>query len=417
MNNLHSISVLCMMFMAAVVVTSCYDTYTGLEYDLSGQDLLDKYTDQRDVREDFLPITIAMCDPSFATISTRSSGAFDSDRDKWQRDSMWENARFHIYAYHKGNETDYTTTRQKDSLECLLEDALAYVPDRTSFIFSLLDAKSEEKINYFYNGKTEMYPYNFFAYYIDDVEPASIIKSRESISVDVTINGTQDIMCGKAKLTALQKAEISKSKDANSIMKSYYSLYSAKKQIIPVVQFEHQLVRLKFEAFPGSGYCENLSVKGVEVLSKDRGTMIVAHNDEQKLGMTFDDHQSWLSLPDTDNSPMLHSDKYFLHWEDSYSNKDVYNRVSIPLGESLLVAPDTRYSILYHLSEYLPIIDQRLDYDAQVEIKLESGFLPGRQYTVRTAVYGRQDIQISTILSGWAKGGEVQFDPEDIFSK
>ena len=86
--------------MLMVLLVSCHETYPGLDFDLSGDDIKNEefVIDSVIVDKDRLPITLAIIDPSFTTLSRSSvptgSGAFDSERPDTMRIPHLKNADF-----------------------------------------------------------------------------------------------------------------------------------------------------------------------------------------------------------------------------------------------------------------------------------------------------------------------------------
>ena len=128
--------------------------------------------------------------------------------------------------------------------------------------------------------KTRWYPignwhrYSFYGYY-PRVEDQNITTSQTKITAKITINGTQDVIWGKADPDPAEKLYA---------YSGYYFRQPGNDEDIPVLQFEHKLMRLDFyvKAAPDAkGSTANAKNMGVqEIAVKDVpyvGTLTIAH--------------------------------------------------------------------------------------------------------------------------------------------
>ena len=198
------------------------------------------------------------------------------------------------------------------------------------------------------DGKIQYYPhignFDFFGYHGDDAVPAENVDKSDSLwVVPFVINGSQDLMSTKAVLTDAQATAMGQSTD-------YYSAKAARKDVQPVLSFNHLLSRLAFVIKAGNDNAggwvaaqdavlyndvdeynaakgTNLNadefaalnegektkipavlahqdvdkavyVKSIEVLSKTTGKMAVAWTNEpsDKITWTNDGSPDWLAL-------------------------------------------------------------------------------------------------------------------------
>ena len=101
------------------------------------------------------------------------------------------------------------------------------------------------KEKFFYSGTT---CYDFYGYYVDDAagENPSPERAADAVTLDVAINGGQDIMLAKANqavdvVGALTPVD----------PKYAYSAYSARRNVKPNLKFEHQLTQFTFHIVDG----------------------------------------------------------------------------------------------------------------------------------------------------------------------
>lgn len=112
-------------------------------------------------------------------------------------------------------------------------------------------AKGEAMIE---DGTINYYPpqgnFDFFGYHGDDAvaDNATIAKTTTLWTVPFTINGTQDLMSTKAKLTNDDVTNMG----TGSRALDYYSAYAARKEVHPTLTFKHLLTRLQFSVIAGN---------------------------------------------------------------------------------------------------------------------------------------------------------------------
>ena len=129
--------------------------------------------------------------------------------------------------------------------------------------------------------------YNFMGYHLDDAKILSsgITADNSAIEINLELDGTQDIMLGKARLSAqdtvrfirslinsslLDEADMSRYYDADNhkladgltdeekrviekeLNERHYSSYSNRRDIMPKIDFHHQLSRITFQVVGGN---------------------------------------------------------------------------------------------------------------------------------------------------------------------
>lgn len=336
-----------------------------------------------------IPIVLGFGVSSF-DILTRGSGAVESGTNL----EFWKNAKFYVYAFNKNVETDLSVRWSEANEDICLLDAnrlsedggqssshgkeVRVKVDNSNLMPFFPDDKTGSQ-DIYYNMKHTDWPYNFFAYYLDDLDLTQLqcVREKNRIYYDVELDGRRDFMSSVAN-PKLQEDKYANNPYKQKIMDRAYSAYSASHGLNPVFSFQHHLVRLRFvicrpeEGGSVPSINESLVVKKVSVKSKVRGRFTVAVNDidaddagKPHVGLSFnrEDYASEEAYANSEdylyllkkNGEEIGSDgwcrvidckKYSeLSAEDkkkpSFLGKEDENDNS---GASLLLAPATTYS-------------------------------------------------------------------------
>lgn len=297
------------------------------------------------------------------------------------------------------------------------------------------------------DGTIAYYPvsgnYDFWGYRVDDAAGATpVVKivddNGDEVTadhmdqatkrvVDIEIDGSQDIMAGKAEPSADEVAKLGNYAD------NFYSAYAARKGVQPNITFNHLLTRFTFEVragskatagLPAGGNTDAVKVTCVSVDSKTTGTLTVAYTGETKAAadlLTFTGDASPLKLMQRDaaladnNAPLVALEPVFLTWtDDAATIGDV-----IKVGEALLVAPgETEYPLTISLSQDVleqltgAKVTRPLEQKATIKMDGTKKFEPGKSYKVTITVYALQEIEVTATLVPWADGGSIDIDDD-----
>ena len=294
------------------------------------------------------------------------------------------------------------------------------------------------------DGTIAYYPvsgnYDFWGYRVDDAAGATpVVKTVDDTGaeveanvatkrvVDIEIDGSQDIMAGKA---APSNDEVTK---LGGYAENFYSAYAARKGVQPNITFNHLLTRFTFEVragskatagLPAGGNTDAVKVTGVSVGSKTTGTLTVAYTGETKAAadlLTFTGDASALTLKQRDaaladnNAPLVALEPVSLTWtDDAATIGDV-----IKVGEALLVAPgETEYPLTISLSQDVleqltgAKVTRPLEQKATIKMDGTKKFEPGKSYKVTITVYGLEGIEVTATLVPWADGGSIDIDDD-----
>ena len=294
------------------------------------------------------------------------------------------------------------------------------------------------------DGTIAYYPvsgnYDFWGYRVDDaVAGDPVVKlvndAGDEVAadqatkrvVDIKIDGSQDIMAGKAAPSTDEVVKLGNYAD------NFYSAYAARKGVQPNITFNHLLTRFTFEVRAGSkatagllagGNTDAVKVTGVSVDSKTTGTLTVAYTGETKAAadlLTFTGDASALTLKQRDaaladnNAPLVALEPVSLTWtDDAATIGDV-----IKVGEALLVAPgQTEYPLTIALSQDVlqkvgeTKVTMPLEQKATIKMDGVKAFEPGKSYKVTITVYGLEEIKVTATLVPWVDGGSIDIDDD-----
>lgn len=294
------------------------------------------------------------------------------------------------------------------------------------------------------DGTIAYYPvsgnYDFWGYRVDDAvagdpvvklvndagDEVAVDQATKRV-VDIKIDGSQDIMAGKAAPSTDEVAKLGNYAD------NFYSAYAARKGVQPNITFNHLLTRFTFEVragskatagLPAGGNTDAVKVTGVSVDSKTTGTLTVAYTGYTKAAadlLTFTGDASALTLKQRDaaladnNAPLVALEPVSLTWtDDAATIGDV-----IKVGEALLVAPgQTEYPLTIALSQDVlqkvgeTKVTMPLEQKATIKMDGVKAFEPGKSYKVTITVYGLEEIKVTATLVPWVDGGSIDIDDD-----
>lgn len=295
------------------------------------------------------------------------------------------------------------------------------------------------------DGTIAYYPvsgnYDFWGYRVDDAAGATpVVKTVDDTGaaveanvatkrvVDIEIDGSQDIMAGKAAPSADEVTKLGNYAD------NFYSAYAARKGVQPNITFNHLLTRFTFEVragskatagLPAGGNTDAVKVTGVSVGSKTTGTLTVAYTGETKAAaelLTFTGDASPLKLMQRDetvadnNAALIDLKPVTLTWP---ATGEATVGDAIKVGEALLVAPgETEYPLTINLSQDVlekvgeVKVTKPLEQKATIKMDGTKTFEPGKSYKVTITVYGLEEIEVTATLVPWADGGSIDIDDD-----
>ena len=389
------------------MLQSCLDdSYKGSSTDPLGENTL-------------VPVRVAIGEPSGNIVnvqgsSVKGSGPIDNMNQVSGKD-------IYVYAFNRDLLTSYIEKSEDDMVNTLVDASIDNPGSRAgkraktrsgSVYLDWADAKKEL---YYHSGDMSRISYDFFAYYLDDVQVSEADYKREehAVRINVQIDGRQDLMSAKAEIDEQQLGQCTD--EERTYIKDYcYSYYTGIRNILPKFVFLHHLTRLEFELIPGETSSKKMiSVQSVQINSKYKGEFTVADKGQpSQLGIVFKDERKALALREKTGEEIK---------PDAYNLYTIYSpgqsATAIPMGGGLLVAPqDMAYEAILTLKE--------TQADGTVKVATntilvryspdpgEIMFAAGNQYKVKFVIYGVNDVAANVTLEEWADGGRIDVDTE-----
>lgn len=381
-------------------------------------------------------IRLGVASSKVQTRGTGTVGGMTEAENKWAGQTLW------VYMLQKGSmELGYYKT-PADAAGAAVGTA---VFDNKEFKAPNTAESTVSGLATTADGTIAYYPvsgnYDFWGYRVDDavtgIPDVKLVDDTDTEVaadqatkrvVDITIDGSQDIMAGKATPSADEVTKL------GNYDQNFYSAYAARKGVQPNITFNHLLTRFTFEVRAGSkatagagasGNTEAVRVQGVSVESLTDGKLTVAYKGETKEAadlLTFTGDASPLTLKQRaagadNNAPLVDLEEVALTWPAD-ANATVGD--VLPVGEALLVAPgQTEYPLTIALAQKVKKNtaaadkeDMALEQKATIKIDGTQKFEPGKSYKVTITVYGLEEIEVTATLVPWQDGGSIDIDDD-----
>lgn len=380
-----------------------------------------------------------------ANVATRGTGTVGAVGEK---ENTWAKQTVNVYMLNKG-----TLDLAKFGEDPIYENTVLTTPaDNASGIATEL-VGGIAQYKYYPTTKTA---FDFWGYRLDDAdvtaaaeqegsENAAAIKgnkfvpytSGDSLLIGFNIDGTQDIMAGKAVPT---EEEIAKCGGEDNI----YSAFAARREVQPNIKFEHLLSRLNFQVLDGkktetTDPDKAVKVTGITVKSKATGKLVIAYkgaaafenvSDQLIVDKDADTEKDAALLKElevkqrADGAPLTQNLEALEPVTPAWNNGMA---MATQVGEALLAIPADKYEITINLKQKVQVKGDKLNpqdgdfeekpytYTADLKntVNPEKGFEPGYSYNVTITVYGLSEIVITTTLTPWKDGGNIEMNPED----
>lgn len=381
-----------------------------------------------------------------ATRGTGTVGAVGAENNKWAGQAV------NVYMLNKG-----TLDVAKFGEESIYENTVLTTPaDNASGIATEFDRDGTTPLYKYY--PTTKTAFDFWGYRLDDADvtaagnqdgsaTAAAIEnnkfvpyiSGDSLLIGFQIDGTQDIMAGKAVPT---EEEITKCDGKDNI----YSAFAARRDVQPNIKFEHLLSRLNFQVLDGkktetTDPDKAVQVTGITVKSKATGKLVIAYQGEATTFANVSDQLIVDNDADSVKDAALLKELKVMKRADGAALTDTLvdltpvtpkwnngTAMATQVGEALLAIPAKKYEITINLKQRVQVKgdknhpneetdyqDKEYTYTADLKntVNPENGFEPGYSYNVTITVYGLSEIQITTTLIPWKDGGNIEMNPED----
>lgn len=376
-----------------------------------------------------MPVLLSLGTPNNSII-TKGVGGIENNDGTYNE--AWNGSKIYVFSFLKDTENEFTSfTKTMEAYDgenpltapaCLIdghlddEDSKLGKEATVDAVTNAITWTGDNGAVYFPSAKKA---YDFYAYYIDDIIPQDITRTTDNISFKFEIDGTQDLMSAKAIFKDEQiKTEVTNSEKEN-IRQLAFSSYTARRDIQPIINFEHHLTRLKFNIYPGHSDAENVYVESITVESKYKGTFTVVARNSSDMKLDFDDTYTIFTLKDKGSDTGIAADYYKTN--PYIPGKSAFEIDSVAVGESIMAAPDNQYKFKIKLKQLItddsgnPVEPKSYVTDWILTAPEGTSFKAGYQYTVRIAIYGLQKPDIQIIPNKWENGGHVDVDEDDTF--
>lgn len=435
------------------LLMACNESYPTLTFEDTKGTLEGLNTDEEPAK---VPILLFVNPQEFFSITaTRGMGPFPTD----DPDDL-SKGTFYVYAFRSGynrqgtvlrempdlTQTAYAAGRQHDTdnANCLLDGSdytlgVATTLKRNSSGELQFPAQNETTQEYYYSTTYQEVPYNFFGFYFDDAKYTAH-REKERIYYDLTIDGSQDLMCGMApELNSVPED----SKDGRTILETRYekqfkalsdvekatirsiggySTFAAHRKIQPSIDIKHRMTQLQFIAYPAGESANDIIITGIEVKCQNNIRMTVATQDPEQYPIGIEKLGAFNSLkvvtehPDTiDNYT-----GYIVPFTDDMMDKQWFERDFVEIGNPIILPPSDDFDIVLYAAQRIkakegtPSVVQPFTMQKNIKLSEEGkAFDAGYLYNIRMAIYGRQQIEIYTSIEDWKKGGDVLIDDDE----
>lgn len=292
-------------------------------------------------------------------------------------------------------------------------------------------------VHYYYNGNDV---YDFYGAHVDKdaiATPETAMKiiagtdlTTDGWAVNVTINGSQDLMVAKTdKANDITNAEAGKDPDEDlkgaKAQDYLYSAWSARRGVTPNLVFTHLLSRLNFQAKCGSnpipgtdeGAKDMIKITKIEVLDVySTGKLQIIPTVSTPQGFTPDAKPT--EEPKV-NFVVFAESTGALAPLEALQPVDIVSADYVPVGADLLVYPEQQYNVVIYTQQDMNEDDTIQDNEQgeiSTTIKLagDAPFVAGAMYDISITVYGLEEITVNATLTAWTPGGEVTIDPDQM---
>lgn len=453
------------------------ESYPGLEYDRAvSEDIINNESGM--TTPNGVPIEVYVSPQRFITASTRGLGPFIvpdstdvvSSDDSVRYSNRYAKSLFYTFAFRDTPDDQGALTYQPDftkhsndnndgKVNCLIDAG-----DKPYGMPGLLDADHSGRIHLkraglrldttmYYGDRYRDVGYNFFVYHVDDMPlEGKMHRDETGVWYDVDLDGTRDIMAGAAPTLTPDVLDSSYSEISRNLTREErdhilnvgnYSDFAAQRGIHPYVNLKHQLVRLRFKAFPADRSCDSVFIESIRIKAKHTGKLYVVTPYPDNIGLVMDEDRAWLDLHEI--HPTRHRDSLGLvplvlpldtvvnhvSWsEDMAGNEWIDNPATI-IGADMMVPQDSLYEMEMTYRQVLRSKDPETGNNkitrSSVYFKVPAPIIPldlneadqqyyyrkGYTYNINIGIYGLRLVELNVDLEGWKDGGVIIPSDED----
>ena len=371
-------------------------------------------------------IALAVANSNSYAIETRGIGMVGGLNETTNK---WNGEELYILMTDSGEvtpvEPDYTYPGIEPTI---LNKVKVTAPNATEGLVT-----AAETGHYYYYPTVGMF--DFYGYHVDDAAGTTPTPQTagDSIVLDVTIDGSQDLMVAKADYKADSAAVAANPSDWYA--KSYkYSAYAARRGVQPTLKFNHLLTQLQFNVI-NKGDVIRMWVDSIGVTSKNEAEMVVAGKNHGNIKWTGTKEMLYVKNDYDDADRVLDSLAKVPLFTEENGNATIKTEKT-KIGNLLVAASNYQENITEYKGHIILLQDLKVtDKDAQgnvisvgrqevikdtvtFTIKLPETasspkFLAQHAYTVNITVYGLKMIEVTAELTRWENGGSFDITPED----
>lgn len=410
------------MALTAMLFAACSSEYPELTY------VPDGYKNQNKEQVTIVEITPTLSyNTLFFSSATRGSNAFDNKNFPQDFQQHYLNSEFYILSYRRNlsmgelaANSDYrllmNSANNADRKDCLVSTTTTSpsnkgnrgavaMPEDMAGGLAFRDDDAISKKTIYWNQKYTNVGYDFFGYYLDDAVINNVSTTDSQIAMDVTFDGTQDLMVGKAPVVTRKMIEqnypgIVETTTADTILlygDGGYSTYGAIHGLQPKIEMQHCLTRFLFRFNLVDD--KQIWIKDIRVKSQTNGTLVVAARNMGNVGFTPKGAESFVSM-------------------GSFNYKLTQN-VTEMLGKGLMLPSKESYYVEIDFDEqyYEDINNTQLVTKQQTQtFTLTPGgtrFQAGTTYFINLSMYGAQEVKMKATLQKWEQGGVIDLPMQE----
>ena len=249
--------------------------------------------------------------------------------------------------------------------------------------------------------------YKFFGYYVDDLlhTDDKLKVTADAVTLPVEITGYEDILLATTdEESDYADAQNNKPKfNTNRV----YSAYSARRDVVPNLVFNHQLTRLDFVFETGEAIDENTKVEvvgiavgsvknGVLTVAGDGQGLVPANENEVDLPLKYPTESAALAMPSAKDDTANFGDN----------------------GNSIMVYPKAgSYKLAIKIRQSKKVRDTWTDGTVEertfsIALSGDADFEAGKKYEVTVITYGMEPVIVGVKLTDWAIGDDVLIDSD-----
>lgn len=347
-----------------------------------------------------------------ATVETKGSGSIDNQTEGATGLNTLDGKKVYLYGFNNSKPGE----QELDNVEATVQ------------------AKENDKYplalgSYFYNGVTDTY--DFYGYYVDDAVTGTPAPD-ENYQLDITIDGTQDILLAKADKSADVQGKIYTANNNTPVpVADAYSAKTARAGVVPNLVFEHTLARYYFDIQNKGSYTMNLESLSISSLAKGKLTVVSkAASAEGETGIvqglkaiTGDNANLFLELPE--GGVKL--------WGTKDSEETGYSSAAVSLPGEIMTfakydAAGTQDEAVTAANQVTVVLTQGVmtgkkrvitmplnvetELGTQEQPNKKNGTVAGYQYKVSIIVYSLEEIHITATVAPWKNGEDLELNPD-----